>query len=150
MKEELFKKEQITKNQDINTTPIDENSNKLIKSNNEDTQYEIKYKLLEEEILKLKSKIDEIDKQDKQVTLETLVETSTKLYEKGHSALDILYLLENPSFLKQLLTDEKRYELLVCFHRVRREFRNEKLLFLFILHFIFLSSELCLENISFM
>jgi len=92
----------------------------------------------------------ELHKLDESVSLEKLMETSTKLYEKGYSALDIIALLENPSFLKTILTDEKRYELLVCFHRVRREFRNEKLLFLFMLHFIFLSSELCLENISFM
>jgi hypothetical protein len=58
--------------------------------------------------------------------------------------------LENPKFLEGVISQEKRYELLICFNRVRREFRNEKLLFLFILNFIFLSSELCLENISFM
>jgi len=40
--------------------------------------------------------------------------------------------------------------LLICFNRVRKEFRNEKLLMLFILNFIFLSSELSLENVSFM
>jgi hypothetical protein len=45
---------------------------------------------------------------------------------------------------------EKRYELLIAFNRVRKEFRNEKLLILFILNFVFLSSELSLENISFM
>jgi hypothetical protein len=39
---------------------------------------------------------------------------------------------------------------LLAFHRVRKEFRNEKLLILFILNFIFLSSEITLENISFM
>ncbi len=92
----------------------------------------------------------ELMKLDKNVSLEKLIETSIKLYEKGYSTLDVINLLENPNFLKNMLTDEKRYELMVCFHRVRREFRNEKLLFLFILHFIFLSSELCLENISFM
>ena len=48
------------------------------------------------------------------------------------------------------MSTEKRYELLICFNRVRKEFRNEKLLMLFILNFIFLSSELSLENISFM
>jgi hypothetical protein len=74
----------------------------------------------------------------------------TKFYEKGYSALDVLALLENPNFLRASISEEKRYELLICFNRVRREFRNEKLLFLFILNFIFLSSELCLENISFM
>jgi hypothetical protein len=40
--------------------------------------------------------------------------------------------------------------LLLCFNRVRKEFRNEKILMLFIVNFIFLSSEMSLENISFM
>ena len=59
-------------------------------------------------------------------------------------------LLEHSKFAEGLITIEKRYELLICFNRVRKEFRNEKLLILFILNFIFLSSELSLENISFM
>jgi hypothetical protein len=59
-------------------------------------------------------------------------------------------LFENVKFLENIITIERRYELLVCFNRVRKEFRNEKLLILFILNFIFLSSELSLENISFM
>ena len=87
---------------------------------------------------------------NKNITLEDLMQLCTKLYEKGYSALDVLALLENPNFLRANISEEKRYELLICFNRVRREFRNEKLLFLFILNFIFLSSELCLENISFM
>ena len=73
-----------------------------------------------------------------------------KLYEKSYSGLDIMNLLENSKFLEGNITLEKRYELLITFNRVRKEFRNEKLLILFILNFIFLSSELSLENISFM
>jgi hypothetical protein len=73
----------------------------------------------------------------------------TKIYEKGYSSLDIVTLLENTKFLEETISLEKRYELLICFNRIRREFRNEKLLILFILNFI-LSSELSLENISFM
>jgi len=73
-----------------------------------------------------------------------------KLYEKGYSGLDILNLLENPKFMETNITEEKRFELLLCFNRVRKEFRNEKLLMLFIVNFIFLSSEMSLENISFM
>ena len=84
------------------------------------------------------------------ITLENLMNLCIKLYEKAYSALDIINLLENPKFLEETITTEKRYELLVCFNRVRKEFRNEKLLMLFILNFIFLSSELSLENISFM
>lgn len=95
---------------------------------------------LKKEVLKLSNKS----------SMHELIATCTKLYERGHSALDILSLLENPKFLEATLPETRRYELLVCFNRVRREFRNEKLLFLFVLNFIFLSSELCLENISFM
>ena len=85
----------------------------------------------------------------KSITLETdLITFVTKLYEKGYSALDLIKLLEDQSSFK--IGELKRYELLLCFNRVRKEFRNEKLLILFILNFIFLSSELVLENISFM
>jgi hypothetical protein len=84
------------------------------------------------------------------ITLDTLMSLCIKLYEKSYCALDIMNLLENTKFLENTISIEKRYELLICFNRVRKEFRNEKLLILFILNFIFLSSELCLENISFM
>jgi DNA polymerase III delta prime subunit len=84
------------------------------------------------------------------ITLDILMSLCVKLYEKSYCALDIMNLLENTNFLENTIFIEKRYELLLCFNRVRKEFRNEKLLILFILNFIFLSSELCLENISFM
>ena len=86
----------------------------------------------------------------KKISIEDLMLLSTKLYEKSYSSLDILALLKTPKFLDNTINVEKRYELLICFNRIRREFRNEKLLILFILNFIFFSSELCLENISFM
>jgi Cdc6-like AAA superfamily ATPase len=87
---------------------------------------------------------------NKKITIEKLMLFCTKLYEKGYSGLDIITLLENHKFLETTLTIEKRYELLLAFNRVRKEFRNEKLIMLFILNFVFLSSELSLENISFM
>jgi len=87
---------------------------------------------------------------NKKITIEKLMLFCTKLYEKGYSGLDIITLLENQKFLENSITIEKRYELLLAFNRVRKEFRNEKLIILFILNFVFLSSELSLENISFM
>jgi DNA polymerase III delta prime subunit len=111
------------------------------------------------EVFKMKDikiqKLDSLKKEllksiTKKISLEDLTNLSTKLYEKGYSALDILSLLENTKFLDNIITLKKRYELLVCFNRVRREFSNEKILILFILNFVFLSSELNLENISFM
>jgi DNA polymerase III delta prime subunit len=86
----------------------------------------------------------------KNTDITDLISLCKKLYEKGYSGLDILNLLENTRFLDTVIKVEKRYELLLCFNRVRKEFRNEKLLMLFILNFVFLSSELSLENISFM
>ena len=87
---------------------------------------------------------------NKKITIDKLMALCAKLYEKGYSGLDIIQLLENHKFLETTLSVEKRYELLIAFNRVRKEFRNEKLLILFILNFVFLSSELSLENISFM
>lgn len=109
------------------------------------------YKMKEIKTQRLESLKKELLKSiNSKTQLEDLMTLCVKLYEKGYSALDILSLLENPKFLETTINSEKRYELLICFNRVRREFRNEKLLILFILNFIFLSSELCLENISFM
>jgi hypothetical protein len=80
-----------------------------------------------------------------------LIQFSNKLYEKGYSGLDLMQVIEKPSSIKiNNLTEEKRYELLFAFNKVRREFRNEKILILFILNFLFLSLEYNLENISFM
>lgn len=73
----------------------------------------------------------------------------TKLYEKAYSALDIIKLLEESAILPNIPV-EKKYELLISFNKIRREFRNEKILLLFILNFMYLSSNVCLENISFM
>jgi DNA polymerase III delta prime subunit len=87
---------------------------------------------------------------NKDTSIGDIMNYCTKIYEKGYSALDIMSLLENQKFLDNIINIEKRYELLITFNRVRKEFRNEKLLMLFILNFLFLSSEYCLENISFM
>lgn len=117
------------------------------------------YKYNLNEIFNMKDiKIQKLDSLKKEIiksintniSIEDLMLLCTKLYEKAYSSLDILALLENPKFLDNTISAEKRYELLLCFNRIRREFRNEKLLILFILNFIFLSSELSLENISFM
>ena len=64
------------------------------------------------------------------------------------SIADIINLIEMPKFM-ELITNEKRYELLIAFNKVRKEFRNEKLTILFILNFLFLNPEMSLENISF-
>uniref|UniRef100_A0A6C0EFQ0 AAA+ ATPase domain-containing protein n=1 Tax=viral metagenome TaxID=1070528 RepID=A0A6C0EFQ0_9ZZZZ len=76
---------------------------------------------------------------------------SLKLYEKGFNGLDLISLIErNMVTSKNIMNHEKKFEFLITFNKIRKEFRNEKTLMLFILHFMFLSSDYNLENISFM
>jgi hypothetical protein len=70
---------------------------------------------------------------------------SRDLYEQGFSATDIIQFVHDSS-----MDEMKKYELLVMFDKVRKEFRNEKLLILYLLHFIVFRCERSLENISFM
>ena len=63
--------------------------------------------------------------------------------------MDIISLIENTSDFPALNAD-KKYEILFAFNKIKKEFRNEKLLIMFLLHFIFISSDVSLENISFM
>jgi DNA polymerase III delta prime subunit len=113
------------------------------------------YKYNLEHVYKLndikKQRIDWLKKEMDSVTdtkkLE-ITKLTIKLYEKGYCGLDFIYLLEN-NLLKTVLTEEKKYELLFTFQKVRSEFRNEKLYMLFILNFLFLDLDTHLENISF-
>lgn len=70
----------------------------------------------------------------------------TKLYEKAYNALDIIKLIEDGYFN---LSQEKRYELLIAFNKIRKEFRNEKLLLMFVINFTFLDKITVLENMTF-
>lgn len=79
-----------------------------------------------------------------------LVDLSSKMYEKSYSGIDIINLLENTKFMDNKIPEDKKYELLVQFNKIKKEFRSEKILILFILNFLFVSSESHLENISFM
>jgi replication factor C small subunit len=70
----------------------------------------------------------------------------TKLYNKGYCSIDLIYYIEHSTVIEEL----KKYEYLITYHKIKREFRNEKLLMLFILYFLIFRSDLTLENISFM
>jgi GTPase SAR1 family protein len=88
---------------------------------------------------------------EKLTTSSQLILLSTKLYEKGYTGIDLFTLIETHKFMdSSTLTTERKYEFLIAFNRVRKEFRNEKLLILFILNFVYIDSTLSLENISFM
>ena len=75
-----------------------------------------------------------------------VMELANSLYEKGHSGLDLMnYIEQNKS-----MADLKKYQMLLVFNKIKKEFRNEKLFILFILNFMLLRSDYDLENISFM
>ena len=86
---------------------------------------------------------------NKKIYIKDILNFSNYLYEKSYSGLDILNLLEHSKFFDKIITNEKKYELLISFNKVRREFRNEKFLILFMLNFIFLNNKYSLENFSF-
>jgi hypothetical protein len=105
---------------------------------------------LKRELNKFHNEIHNFNKNyDSSLLLLSLMDFCVKLYEKGYSGLDVIYLIEN-NYMDNYITETKKYELLIALNKVRKEFRNEKLLLLFILNFIFLSLDLNLENISFM
>ena len=96
----------------------------------------------------LKQELHKFNKTSK--TSKNVIAFTCKLYEKAYSGNDIINFLEQTNLNYLNITEDKKYEFLMCFNKVRSEFRNEKLLIMFILNFIFLSSNSCLENISFM
>ena len=69
-----------------------------------------------------------------------------KLYNKGYCSIDLIYYIEHSTNIEEL----KKYEFLITYQKIKKEFRNEKLLMLFILYFLIFRSDLTLENISFM
>ena len=77
---------------------------------------------------------------------EKILDLSVSLYEQGYCGLDVIdFIHTHPDII-----DIRRYELLIMFDKVRKEFRNEKLLLLYFLHFIVFRCKMSLENISFM
>lgn len=68
----------------------------------------------------------------------------TQLYEKGYSGLDMIHYIEQNEHIDPL----RKSHLLITFHKVKRDFMNEKLFIFFM--YTFIRSDDDLENISFM
>jgi len=84
----------------------------------------------------------------KNIHLDELVQMSTKLYEKGYSGLDVIHVCETAKFIESLMSTSQKYKLLLLFDRIKYEFRNEKLLILFILNLVFLNNTYVVDNNS--
>ena len=63
-----------------------------------------------------------------------LVTISSTLYEMGYSCLDIVEWVKTWSDF----TEKKKTEIVLCFHKVRSEFRCEKLLLLYLFDYMFM------------
>ena len=73
------------------------------------------------------------------------VKESVTLYEKGYSGIDLVQYIEASA-----PENTSKYKMLITFNKIKREFRNEKLLILFFLNFMYLRSDYDLENIHIM
>ena len=95
----------------------------------------LKMQIKNEKMAYLKKKL-------KKCNLNELIKIVSNLYEKGINALDIL------EYINETVEDnEKKYLMLIYFNKIKKEFRNEKLLMFYICYFMFLRKDLDLENI---
>lgn len=78
-------------------------------------------------------------------TADEIIQLAGELHERAYSSMDLLRWLEASD-----MSSDQKYEKLIAFQKARHEFRNEKLLMLFMLHFTLFRSNDSLENISFM
>jgi DNA polymerase III delta prime subunit len=79
------------------------------------------------------------------VTHKYLVELSSKLYELGYSCLDVVEWFRNTS----VVSEKDKSAIVLCFHKIKSEFRCEKLLMLYLFDYAFLRPNKALENIGF-
>lgn len=121
--------------------PLPEIDNKLTNLN----QYHIEntYNFINDNkrVTWLKSKLDK----SKSITnINDFCKLSIKLYEKGYNAIELMSVIE-----KMNIVETKKYKLLLTMNKIKKEFRNEKLLMLFILNFLYTDTEITLNDISF-
>jgi DNA polymerase III delta prime subunit len=74
---------------------------------------------------------------DKIKTVEELADMAIQLYEKGLSCLDVIHWMDTITFI----TDKEKSVIHVYFHKIKSEFRCEKLLLFYMLHYIFNKEE---------
>jgi hypothetical protein len=100
----------------------------------------------EKKMYKYFDKVFQIGMAEPAIGMQHLMELANTFYEKGYSGLDLMKYIEQLKTIDEM----KKYEMLLVFNNIKKEFRNEKLFILFILNFMLLRSDYDLENISFM
>ena len=74
-----------------------------------------------------------------------LIDISTDFYEKGISGLDIIKIMETMDYW----TENEKVNIIMCFQKIKSEFRCEKIIMFYIFDFMFFRSNQDLKNISF-
>jgi hypothetical protein len=74
-----------------------------------------------------------------------LLNISSDIYEKGYSCIDLMHFMNRSSQWSGL----EKSNMMLCFHKIKSEFRCEKLLMFYMLDFIYLREDKNIENISF-
>jgi DNA polymerase III delta prime subunit len=117
------------------------NSNKYSYSNTTYLSTDVRYEREENEIIKLHG----ICRIYPEVFNEKLVDAVSQFYERGRSAQDIVSCIENLS----IFSKNEKIIIVLCFNKIRSEFRNEKMLMFYILDFALLRLETSVKHISF-
>ena len=93
--------------------------------------------------IRLKKELGDLTTNTKKInSISEIMNISENIYDKGLSALDIMEYFNNNIKWE----DYKKNKFILYFNRVKKEYRNEKLLIMNILYYIFLRSEMNLEN----
>ena len=101
---------------------------------------------LKGEMSKLIGNIKENDTSIKNVEINIIFDTTVRLYEMGFNAIDVIECIKTDKTISLI----KKCEYVMFFDKIRKEFRNEKLLISNLLYFYLIRSDYTLENISFM
>ena len=104
-------------------------------------KYNIQQSLINTEYEDIRKKKLKTILSEKIQTSSEVVLKVTKLYEQGYSSLDILEIIENCNII-----GKNKWQILLVFHKIKKEYRNESLLMYFLLYFIYLRSNDNLEN----
>jgi hypothetical protein len=79
------------------------------------------------------------DAETSPVSILALAELAEDFYYRGISTLDVVEWLNTPE-IKAYLTDIQHANSMLCFYQIKSEFRCEKMLMFYILHFVFCST----------
>ena len=77
-----------------------------------------------------------------------LLQFSTKIYEKGYCALDIIKVIESRNVVFEKSSTIDFNKLLLGFDKVKHEIKHEKLCMYFILHFLYFDNRFPFDTIS--